>query len=170
MNKSTIPIVIFAIFLIVGILLMIPGLIFVIMFASIQDYDAAPFIIGAIFTFIGMIFCWVSGVGLYLINKNKKQREMLKQTGIKITADYVETIVNETVHIQYRHPYNIICEWNNPADGKKYIFKSGNIWFNPDNLIMEKGMSKFDVYYDEKNIRNYTVDVDCLTKDVVDLS
>lgn len=42
--------------------------------------------------------------------------------------DYVETIVNSSYRVNGRHPYRIICEWNNPLDSKKYIFKSKNIW------------------------------------------
>ena len=170
MNKTTIPIVLFSMFLIFGLVFMLPGIGCLALCVFEQSFNSAPLIAGAAISLPGLIFSLIGGIGLYVIFHGKKRREVLKQTGTRISADYVETIINRNVHIQYRHPYNIICEWNNPADGKKYIFKSGNIWFNPENIIKESCISKFDVYYDENNIKNYTVDIDCLTKNVVDLS
>ena len=170
MNKTAIPILLFSMFLMFGLVFMLPGLVCLLAGIFAFDFNSELIITGASTSSLGLLFGLIGGIGLYVIFKGKKRREILKQTGTRISADYVETIINRNVHIQYRHPYNIICEWNNPADGKKYIFKSGNIWFNPDNLIMERGITKFDVYYDENNIKNYTVDIDCLTENVVDLS
>lgn len=168
MKKSLVPIIIFSVFLIAGLPHLIPGIILMVL--NINDLDSAGMFVGLILTIIGFVFSATGGIGLYVIFSKRKTNAQLKANGTRISADYVETIVNESVHVQYRHPYNIICEWNNPADGKKYIFRSGNIWFNPENMIKENCLNKFDVYYDEKNIKKYVVDIDCLNNNVVDLS
>ena len=67
-----------------------------------------------------------------------------------------------------KNPYYIICEWYNQADNKKYIFKSKNIWINPENTIQEKNIKQFPVYIGN-NMKKYVVDIDVLTKDIVDL-
>lgn len=170
MKRTKIPIILFSIFLISGCVFILLGIVFFVAGIFTSDDNSVLLMAGASISSFGLLYCLIGGIGLYVIFHGKKRREVLKQTGTRISADYVETILNRNVHIQYRHPYNIICEWNNPADGKKYIFKSGNIWFNPENIIKESCISKFDVYYDENNIKNYTVDIDCLTKNVVDLS
>ena len=69
-----------------------------------------------------------------------------------------------------KFPYNIICEWNNSADNKKYIFKSKNIWINPENLMEEKNIKIFPVYINLNDKKQYFLDVDSLTEDIVDLS
>lgn len=168
MRKSIIPVLIFGLFFGVGVVFCIPGIIMLIL--GLIDSETTGIYAGLGFLLFGLIYSLIGGIGLFVLYNRKKKYRTLKENGVRISANYVETIVNETVHIQYRHPYNIICEWNNPADGKKYIFKSGNIWFNPENIIKENCISRFDVYYDENNIKRYVVDIDCLTKNVVDLS
>lgn len=169
MNRSKLPIVLFSIFLTIGIVVFLVGLVCLVV-GLLMGYGLDAVLVGAIVSGMSLIYILIGGIGLFVIFRNKKRVQTLKQTGTRISADYVETIINTMVHVQYRNPYMIVCEWNNPLDGKKYLFKSGNIWFNPESIIREKGISKFDVYYEENNIYNYTVDTDCITKNVVDLS
>ena len=49
-----------------------------------------------------------------------------------------------------------------------YIFKSKNIWINPENIIKEKNIKQFPVYIDN-NKKKYTIDIEFLTKNIVDL-
>ena len=108
----------------------------------------------------GLIFLSIGGTGLLLKNRNKKLEKSLKENGDVIYADYVETIVNSSYRVNGRHPYRIICEWNNPLDSKKYIFKSKNIWINPENTIIERNIKQFPVYINRNDIKNYFVDID----------
>ena len=66
--------------------------------------------------------------------------------------------------INGRYPYNIILNWINPVDNKTYIFKSKNIWLNPEEIIKEKNITKFPVYINSK--MKYYVDIDILMKDL----
>lgn len=117
---------------------------------------------------IGLIFLIIGGTGILVkINKGKLEKK-LKENGELIYADYVETVLNNSLRVNGVQPYNIICEWINPLDNKKYIFKSKNIWIDPENIIKEKNIKQFPVYIDN-NKKKYTIDLDSLMENIVDL-
>ena len=116
-----------------------------------------------IFPGIGLIFLIIGGAGILVKVNKRKLEKNLKENGELIYANYVETVLNTSYQVNGKSPYNIICEWNNALDGKKYIFKSKNIWKNPENLIKEKGTKQFPVYMDNNNKKKYVIDIDNLT-------
>lgn len=120
-----------------------------------------------IFIGIGVLFIIIGGTGIIVIIHKKKVEKRLKENGELIYANYVETVVNTSYSINGKCPYNVVCEWVNPQDSKKYIFKSKNIWIDPENIIQEKNIKQFPVYINNKN--KYVIDIDMLTEDVVDL-
>lgn len=122
-----------------------------------------------LFPGIGLLFLIIGVTGLLVKIKKQNFEKRLREKGKLISALYMETILNTSYRINGRCPYNIICEWNNPLDNKKYIFKSKNIWINPEKIIEEKNIKQFPVYIDDNNIKKYIVDVDVLTDDIVDL-
>lgn len=123
-----------------------------------------------IFPGIGAIFFIIGGIGL-LINLNKNNlAKRLKENGKLIYANYVECVINTSLNINGRHPYNIICEWINPEDNKTYIFKSANIWINPEMIISDRNITTIPVYINTKKLKQYYVDTTSITEDVVDLS
>jgi len=89
----------------------------------------------------------------------------LKENGKLIYANYVKTIFCENNTVNDKHPYYIVCEWNNPQDGKKYMLKSKNIWWNPECIIYRKNIQTFPVYMDPNNSRKYIMDLDILKED-----
>ena len=122
-----------------------------------------------IFPGIGLIFLIIGGTGILVKINKRKSEESLKENGELIYANYVETVVNTSYRVNGKCPYNIICEWNNTLDNKKYIFKSKNIWINPENIIKEKDIKQFPVYIDNNNRKKYAIDVDILSENIVDL-
>ncbi len=44
------------------------------------------------------------------------------------------------------------------------MFKSRNIWSNPEDIIEEKNIKQFPVYIDKNNKKKYFVDIDILTE------
>lgn len=122
-----------------------------------------------IFPGIGIIFILIGGIGIAVKLNRKKIIKKLKENGKLIYANYVETNINRAYSVNMRNPYNIICEWNNTADNKKYLFKSDNIWIDPENIIEEKNIKTFPVYINENKINQYFIDIDEITKDIVDL-
>lgn len=123
-----------------------------------------------LFPGLGLLFVIIGGSGLIIKKKKHNLEKRLKESGTVIYATYVETVLNTSYTVNGRSPYNIICEWNNPSDNQKYIFKSKNIWHNPENIIAEKNIKQIPVYLDPNDIKKYAVDVDSLFENVVDLS
>ena len=119
---------------------------------------------------IGSIFLLIGVIGLGVLSHKKKKEKNLRENGELVYATYSETILNVNVRVNGRYPYNIIVEWNNPEDGKKYLLKSKNIYFNPEMLIEERNIKTFPVYINPNNKKQYFVDVDILNEDVVDLT
>ena len=117
-----------------------------------------------IFPSIGLIFLIIGGLGIFVKVKKKRLEKSLKINGNLIYADYSETVINHSYWINGRYPYNIILNWINPVDNKTYIFKSKNIWLNPEEIIKEKNITKFPVYINSK--MKYYVDIDILMKDL----
>lgn len=111
---------------------------------------------------IGLIFLIIGGTGILLKVSKKKLENRLKKDGELIYADYDETIINTSYSINRRHPYKIICEWINPVDNEEYMFKSRNIWINPEDIIEERNIKQFPVYIDKNNKKKYVVDIDIL--------
>ena len=119
---------------------------------------------------IGLIFLIIGGTGI-LIKINKKNIEKkLKESGELVYANYIETVVNRTYSVNGKHPYNIICNWDNPEDNKKYILKSKDIWINPESIIQQKNIKQLPVYINLTNKKQYLIDTDSLTEDIVDFS
>ena len=122
-----------------------------------------------IFPGIGLIFLAIGGTGILVKINRRKLEKNLKENGKLIYANYVETVLNTSYQVNGKCPYNIICEWDNTLDGKKYIFKSKNIWINPKSIIEEKDIKQFPIYIDNNNKKKYAIDIDILTENIVDL-
>lgn len=123
-----------------------------------------------IFPGIGGIFALIGGIGLFVKYNKKKIDKKLKEHGELIYAEYVQTTINTMYRVNGRHPYNIICEWNNPKDGNKYILKSKNIWFDPSSVIEQKNIKSFPVYINPNNKKQYVIDTDLIEENVIDLT
>lgn len=55
----------------------------------------------------------------------------------------------------------VVCQWHNPADGKKYTFESSPAQIDPQKLPEDK---KVSVYIDRANPNKYWVDLSFLGK------
>ncbi len=119
---------------------------------------------------LGLIFALIGGIALWVIYAKKNKDNRLRRTGTRIMANYGESVLNTNYYVNGVSPYYIICHWNNPEDGKKYLFKSKNIWFDPEILIQENNITMLPVYINMKKKREYFVDVDFLTENIVDLT
>lgn len=111
------------------------------------------------FIFIGMGSLFALGGCTYFvvnIRKNNK-RKHLRETGSIIYADYVETRINAFITVNGKHPYNIICEYTH-YDGQRHKFKSQNLWYDPSNIINEKSITRFPVFVNLDNLKEYVID------------
>ena len=119
---------------------------------------------------MGLIFGIIGGWGLIYLHKKKNADKKLINTGRKIYASYKETIVNHSCTYNGKHPFILVCEWQDPVDGTTHLFKSKDIWFNPKSKLSNREDVYIPVYIDDDNKSNYVVDIESLfdTADDID--
>ena len=143
-----------------------------------------PQLCGALFMIVSlvpMVACWGQGlipvlsclpfflVGLGLLITpiiRKRKNEALKADAILIHASYVRTQLNLNYSVNDRHPYNIVCSWENPETGEVREFISQNYWGDPSRTIAEKRIRHFPVYVSRTKSSKYLVDLSVLDSDV----
>lgn len=111
-----------------------------------------------IFPGVGAIFALIGFSGIFVKLRKKILRKRLLENGEKIYADFVEVTKNWHYSVNHRHPYNVICRWQNPTDGQTYTFKSENLWDYPQYLT-ENTEIQIPVYTDIFNIKKYYMDL-----------
>ena len=122
-----------------------------------------------LFPGMGLLFFLIGACGFANCIKKDKMKKRLKDTGEIIYATYVESNYNRNYSVNGRHPYYITCEWQNPMDNKRYLFKSENIWTNPERIIRDRSITTFPVYINMSNMKEYLVDISIITNDIVEL-
>lgn len=110
--------------------------------------------IGIIFSIFGLL-----GIG-FTIKSNYKKR-WLYQFGKKISTEFEKVEINKNFSINDEHPYIIISQWQDPITKVIHIFKSENIWYNPEKYIVSKSI---DVLVDPNNYKKYYTDISFLPK------
>ena len=124
----------------------------------IQSGGMIPF--GAIFSGIGSVFFTIGILFLIFKLKRKKLRKRLMESGRLVSAEIESVILNTKLRVNGRHPYYITCQWQDS------MFKSENLWHNPQGAIEKKGLTHIPLYIDEDNLKKYYVAVDDLTQDL----
>lgn len=112
--------------------------------------------IGTLFFIIG-----ISCLLFYVIKRRKTQR--LLDNGNYIMAEITEISQNYNVNMNGKCPFVVHCQYQT-MDGIVHIFKSRNIYFNPETLLLNQQVR---VYYDNENFKNYYVDIDEVLPKVV---
>lgn len=112
-----------------------------------------------IFSGIGAVFFIIGGIGLVGSKVRKSEIKSLRESGEVIYADYIKVSINPYIRVNNCCPFIIVCEWNNPENGEKYLFKSENIWEDPEYIIREKGITKFPVYVKPNCYKKYVMDI-----------
>lgn len=108
---------------------------------------------GSLFFILGSCFFVIP-----LVQGNKQKK--LAQDGEMIRADIMEIAINRGYSVNGRHPYYISCRWRNPENGQYYLFRSENIWYNPQDMLDEKKLCTLPVYLDPKNYKRYYVSLE----------
>ncbi|ADU73503.1 uncharacterized protein DUF3592 [Acetivibrio thermocellus AD2] len=108
---------------------------------------------------IGLVF-FIIGISFTASQFKKfRLRKRLLETGRTVYADISEITLNTSYTVNSKHPYVITCKWKDPDTGLFYFFTSDNIWFDPEPIIHEKGITSLPVYIDPENPKNYFVSV-----------
>lgn len=112
--------------------------------------------VGGSFTIAGM------GLLFYTFYNQKiraQRQEKLEEEGKILITKYTETEQNINIRINKRSPYRILSQWHDPVEDKIYIFKSDNIWFDPEEFIRDRTLK---VYVNPDNYDEYYMDIDFL--------
>lgn len=121
--------------------------------------------VGIFMTLFGVVFGGI-GFGL-LFNKINKisGKKKLMETGERILAEFNEVTINFSYSVNNRHPYIIICKGRDGISGENRIFKSENIWYNPEPIIQERNIKTFPVYIDTNNPKRYYLSLEEIEKE-----
>lgn len=121
------------------------------------------------FSVLGLSWIIIGGTGLGFCNVKERKRKFLIEKGEVVYATYIETLCNENYSVNGEHPYYIVCEWEDLMDNKRYLFKSKNIWINPERMIQERQITTFPVYINTSNMKEYLVDISIITDGLDDV-
>lgn len=121
-----------------------------------KELDNGYFII----MIIGGVITAVCVIILVVLAKIKNGKKRLKETGTLIYANYIAVRINESISVNDENPYNIYCEWTNPSDSQRYIFRSENLWENPEYMISQRNITVFPIYVDMNNLKKYVYDLE----------
>ena len=123
-------------------------------------YSAYYWVIPIVFVVVGSL-CIFAPFLYFLSNKRKKR---LLQYGRLINTEFVCVELKTNVKIAGKHPYVIISKWTDPLTQEEYIFKSDNIFFNPEPYIQQNQQKNICVYLNPKNMKKYFMDISFLPK------
>ncbi len=117
---------------------------------------------GAIYAGIGGMF-FLFALGMFLFYKNgEDKKQSLLAAGNYVMADIIDidVYVNQTVQMGTMkiHPYYILCRYID-ENGREYIFKSNNLYYNPSGLLKSPQLR---VYVDMAAPNKYYVDTDSI--------
>ena len=124
--------------------------------AKINDFMNFWFLPLIIFVFGAVLFAigiWINAAFRRDIPKN------LAENGQVIQA-IVQQVGLDDIRINGRSPYRIIAQWIRPGSNEAYIFKSSDIWLDPQAYV--KPGDNINVTIDPNNPKKYFVDISFL--------
>ncbi len=83
----------------------------------------------------------------------------LSADGLILETDLQEVIVNHSISINNRSPFQIVTQYYEKSTDTVFIFTSADVWYNPTNFVTGR---KVPVYVDKKNYKRYFVDISFL--------
>lgn len=105
---------------------------------------------------MGIVFAAVGIVPAVRSVIKRQDGERLMQEGRRLEGVVESFIQNYNISINGRHPYIIICIWQDMYQDVIYRFKSENLWTNPQP-VFQVG-DRIDIYVQGDNYKKYYVD------------
>ena len=147
-------------FLIIGLIFSLIGVIFlplgIFIYMNMPKGAEGAFIFLATFGGVGLVFLIVGLSFLIMVVNKKKREEKLLNAGHYVMAEAFEVDRNYNVRVNRVYPYIIKCRYQDNY-GNIHIFKSKNLFFNPDRLLTD---TMVKVYVDGENFKHYYMDID----------
>ena len=111
-----------------------------------------------IFGVVAIPFLVVSIILIVVMVSRNKRFSRIYEEGKRITAEVTGGRINRNYSVNNRHPWRLECRYEDTFTGEEHVFKSGNVWFDPNQYIGRP----ISVYILDGNFSNYYIDVDSL--------
>ncbi|HIV71172.1 MAG TPA: DUF3592 domain-containing protein [Candidatus Aquabacterium excrementipullorum] len=110
---------------------------------------------------LGTVFLAIGG-GMALYRQRQRRVAMrLRAQGQAIEARIQGVEPNEAVSVNGRHPFVVLCQWQNPTTQEVHVFRSENLWFDPSDYLKRPQVR---VFIEPENPKRYLVDLSFLPK------
>ncbi len=114
-----------------------------------------------IITIMCSIFAAIGAVMLLVRRMGERKKSQLLVNGRPVQADIQSAQQNTRITVNGRHPYQLVCQWQDPITSRLHVFTSENIWFDPSKFIERDTAT---VYLDRRNPKRFYVDISFLPK------
>lgn len=118
----------------------------------------------AVFGGIGLLFLVIGLICLMMLVRQINRSNRLLREGNCIMAEVSEIRRNYNITLNGRYPYRVIGRYRDMY-GNIHIFKSRNLFFNPDALLKDNMVK---VYVDGDSFKYYYMDIDEILPKVVE--
>ena len=112
-----------------------------------------------IFAGVGALFSLFGFAMIYFARRRQSQIKFLKQRGSPVKANFQSVERNRSVRVNGRSPYQIYAQWQDPFTSKLHVFKSEDLWFNPEQYLTG---DEITVLIDDKNPKKHYMDISFL--------
>ncbi|OQP27306.1 hypothetical protein B2H99_07420 [Morganella morganii] len=119
-------------------------------------YGGAVILLG-----MGAVFALVGTLPLIIMYLRSKSGQRLLREGMPVKARFSEVILNTTININGRSPFQIVAQMHDTAANTVKLYYSHNIAFDPSLFINQEFVT---VYVDKKNPDKYYMDISFLPK------
>ncbi|WP_171016357.1 DUF3592 domain-containing protein [Pseudomonas sp. F(2018)] len=109
---------------------------------------------GSIFLLGGMVFVLPEALA-------RRRRSRLERRGQAVQARIVEIRRNPFATLNNVPAWQLVCQWQNPANGAVHLFYSEDLWFDPLPFVQRDSLQ---VRIDPDNPRRYSVDTSFLPR------
>ena len=110
---------------------------------------------------MGAVFALVGTLPLIIMYLRNKSGQRLLREGMPVKARFSEVILNTTININGRSPFQIVAQMHDTAANTVKLYYSHNIAFYPSPFINQEFVT---VYVDKKNPDKYYMDISFLPK------
>ena len=119
-------------------------------------YGGAVILLG-----MGAVFALAGTLPLIIMYLRSKSGQRLLREGMPVKARFSEVILNTTININGRSPFQIVAQMHDTAANTVKLYYSHNIAFDPSPFINQEFVT---VYVDKKNPDKYYMDISFLPK------
>jgi len=120
------------------------------------DSFSTRFLLPLAFGGFGLVFGGIGGGILVWVIRRKRIVARLKQSGLPISAKFVECYHDTSTRINGRSPFRVVAQATHPATGKLTSFKSDPIWLDLSEVLMGKDVR---VLVDPQEPKNHFIDL-----------